>query len=145
VLAGEAFGARSGVSPGFDLFYVEARGSATSTLRLPAGLGQRALYIVAGTVDVGSGRYDAGRALVLEDGDDIEIVFARDCHLMLFGGQPLDGERHIYWNFVSSRAAAIVRAKSDWQARRFPPVPGDDDYMPISSSVIPRVDRPRRE
>jgi redox-sensitive bicupin YhaK (pirin superfamily) len=133
ILAGEAFGARSGVAPGFGLFYVEARGNATSTLRLAAGLGQRALYIVAGSIDVGSGRYDAGRALVFEDGDDVEVVFARDGHLMLFGGPPLDGERHIYWNFVSSSTTTIARARADWQARRFPPVPGDDDYMTLPS------------
>ena len=43
---------------------------------------------------------------------------------MLFGGAPLDGARHLWWNFVASTREWIERAKADWLAQRFPPVPG---------------------
>jgi redox-sensitive bicupin YhaK (pirin superfamily) len=45
--------------------------------------------------------------------------------LMLLGGEPMDGPRHIWWNFVSSSEDRINAAKADWKARRFDPVPTD--------------------
>jgi redox-sensitive bicupin YhaK (pirin superfamily) len=45
---------------------------------------------------------------------------------MLLGGDPLDGERYIWWNFVSSSQDRIQLAKNAWQNRQFPTVPGDD-------------------
>jgi len=43
----------------------------------------------------------------------------------------LDGHRHLYWNFVSSRRERIDQAKSDWAEGRFPKVPGETDYIPL--------------
>jgi redox-sensitive bicupin YhaK (pirin superfamily) len=52
--------------------------------------------------------------------------------VVLLGGAPLDGERHIWWNFVSSSPERIERAKSDWRERRFPVVPGDEqEFIPL--------------
>jgi len=131
VLAGAAFGARSGVEPGFDLFYVEVDADADAALRLDSALGQRAIYVVSGGIQIGNARYEPGRALVLADGEDIEIRVTATSKLMLFGGQPIDGDRFVYWNFVSSDAERIEQAKADWQAQRFPPVPGDPEFMPL--------------
>ena len=136
VLAGSAFGAHAGVQPGFDLFYAAATGEAGAELSLPAGLGQRGIYVLDGAVDIGGQRYEAGRVLVLADGGDVRLSLAAAGRLMLFGGQPLDSDRHIDWNFVSSDPAAIERAKADWQARRFPRVPGDDGYMPLPGGTL---------
>jgi redox-sensitive bicupin YhaK (pirin superfamily) len=50
---------------------------------------------------------------------------------MLLGGAAL-GERHIWWNFVSSRKERIEQAKEDWKAGRFGAVPGDDkEFIPL--------------
>src|SRR3546814_7257417 len=38
--------------------------------------------------------------------------------LMLLGGDAMDGERHIWWNFVSSSPERIERAKADWREGR---------------------------
>jgi redox-sensitive bicupin YhaK (pirin superfamily) len=52
--------------------------------------------------------------------------------VVLLGGAPLDGLRHIYWNFVSSSKARIEQAKRDWKEGRFPKVPGDDlEFVPL--------------
>ena len=45
---------------------------------------------------------------------------------MLVGGEPMDGPRHIWWNFVSSSKERIRAAKEDWAQARFPLVPGDE-------------------
>ena len=51
--------------------------------------------------------------------------------VMLLGGAPLDGERHIWWNFVSSSEERIERAKGDWREGRFAPVPGETEFIPL--------------
>ena len=51
---------------------------------------------------------------------------------MLFGSAPLDGARHLWWNFVASSSGRIKQAKADWLAQRFPPVPGDqEEFIPL--------------
>jgi hypothetical protein len=51
---------------------------------------------------------------------------------MLVGGAPLDGDRHIWWNFVSSSKERIERAKDDWRNGRFGKVPGDEkEFIPL--------------
>jgi redox-sensitive bicupin YhaK (pirin superfamily) len=52
---------------------------------------------------------------------------------MVLGGAPADGPRHIWWNFVSSRAERIEQAKVDWQAGRFAAVPGEHESIPLPS------------
>ncbi len=50
---------------------------------------------------------------------------------MLFGGEPLDGPRHLWWNFVSSSKERIEQAKQDWRAGAFGRVPGEDSVIPL--------------
>ena len=40
----------------------------------------------------------------------------RRARFLLLGGEPMDGPRHIWWNFVSSRKDRIEQAKADWRA-----------------------------
>ena len=51
--------------------------------------------------------------------------------VMLLGGAPMDGERHIWWNFVSSSKDRIDQAKADWKDGRFEPVPGETEFIPL--------------
>ncbi len=48
----------------------------------------------------------------------------------MVGGAPL-GRRVIVWNFVSSRRERIVQAQDDWEAQRFPKVPGETEFIPL--------------
>jgi redox-sensitive bicupin YhaK (pirin superfamily) len=50
---------------------------------------------------------------------------------VLVGGETLDGERHIWWNFVSSSKERIEQAKEDWKMGRFKTVPGDPEFIPL--------------
>ena len=44
----------------------------------------------------------------------------------------MDGPRHIWWNFVSSRKERIEQAKAEWKARRLDIVPGDEsEFIPL--------------
>ena len=52
--------------------------------------------------------------------------------VMLLGGAPLDGPRHVWWNFVSQLAERIERAKEEWKAGTFGIIPGDDkEFIPL--------------
>ncbi|MEO8410423.1 MAG: pirin-like C-terminal cupin domain-containing protein [Propionivibrio sp.] len=51
--------------------------------------------------------------------------------MVIIGGERL-GKRFIDWNFVSSRPERIDQARRDWQAGRFPKVPGDElEFIPL--------------
>ncbi|WP_010102008.1 pirin-like C-terminal cupin domain-containing protein, partial [Burkholderia oklahomensis] len=50
---------------------------------------------------------------------------------MLLGGDKLDGERFIEWNFVASSRDAIERAKRAWAAQEMGTVPGETDWIPL--------------
>ena len=56
--------------------------------------------------------------------------------VMLLGGAPLDGERHIWWNFVSSSRETIDEAGRAWTRREFPVISGDDrEFVPLPERV----------
>ena len=56
----------------------------------------------------------------------------RGAKLMICGGAPMDGERHVWWNFVSSRPDRIQEAKRAWKAGEFALPPTDqDEWIPI--------------
>ena len=59
----------------------------------------------------------------MRPGGDIIIRALKGARLVLLGGEPLKGPRHIYWNFVSSRQERILQAAENWRARRFPGLP----------------------
>lgn len=63
---------------------------------------------------------------VLEGGGKVTIRAAPPARLVLIGGEPLDGHRFIWWNFVSSRRERIAEAAEQWERRAFEPIPGDD-------------------
>lgn len=135
LLAGSFEGVRASTRTFSDLFYADLQLQAGARYHLSAEHIERALYVVSGEVEVEvvgqAGRFGADQLVVLRPGSDVIIRALKGARLMLLGGEPLDGPRHIYWNFVSSRQDRILQAADDWRARRFPDVPGDDDYIPL--------------
>jgi len=68
---------------------------------------------------------------VLRPDTSATVSAAEDCKLVIIGGAALAGERHLYWNLVSSSLERIEQAKDDWRNGRFPTVPGDDEFIPL--------------
>jgi len=131
LVAGEAFGARAPVSVYSPMFYLDTAFTPGSSLTLPAELGERALYVSEGQVSAADRVLSAGQMLVLEDGAAARIAAEAEARLMLLGGAPLDGPRHMWWNFVSSSKDRIEQAKADWAEGRFDPVPGETEFVPL--------------
>jgi len=69
---------------------------------------------------------------VFAPGVPATLSAAGEARVALIGGAPIDGERHIFWNFVSSSQERIEQAKRDWRESRFPKVPGDErEFIPL--------------
>jgi redox-sensitive bicupin YhaK (pirin superfamily) len=132
LIMGEAFGARSPVAFAHPALYAEAVLAPGAVLPFDPLYDERAVYVASGEIDVAGDRFEAGRLLVFKPGDRISILATAQSRLMLIGGEPMDGPRHIWWNFVSSSKDRIEAAKADWKAKRFGIVPGDEiDFIPL--------------
>jgi redox-sensitive bicupin YhaK (pirin superfamily) len=133
ILAGTAYGVMSPVGTASPLFYVEASIPPGESLPLPREHRERAAYVVEGTVVCGPDSFGRGRMLVFAPGSK-PVLRAADApaRVMLLGGAPLEGPRHIWWNFVSSSKERIEQAKRDWKEGRFPKVKGDEqEFVPL--------------
>jgi redox-sensitive bicupin YhaK (pirin superfamily) len=126
VIAGTAYGARSPVGVLSPTLYVDARLEAGAQLAVDGTHPQRGVHVVDGWVQIGARRLGSGTMAVLRPGAEVVVTADRPARVMLVGGAPLDGERHIWWNFVSSSAERIEQAKGDWRSGRFGTVTGDE-------------------
>jgi redox-sensitive bicupin YhaK (pirin superfamily) len=126
VLAGSAYKETSPVKVFSPLFYADVAMRAGCELPVPSEHEERAAYVADGVVTCGNERAERGRMLVFAKGAEMALRATTDARVALIGGAPIDGERHIWWNFVSSSEARLEQAKRDWKEGRFPKVPGDE-------------------
>jgi redox-sensitive bicupin YhaK (pirin superfamily) len=137
VVLGALYGARSPVAVFSEMFYVDARLAPGARRELPAAPEERAGYIVEGRVALAGETFDAGRLLVLKPGAALTVAAEAAARLVFLGGEPMDGPRRLWWNFVSSSAERIEQAKDDWRNGRFAPVPDDPELIPLPESPAP--------
>jgi redox-sensitive bicupin YhaK (pirin superfamily) len=134
VMMGEAFGLSSPVKTYAKTFYAEFKLAAGKSVDAPMTAEERAIYACNGALDIGGQKLEQYEMAVLATGAEVKIRALDDAHFVIIGGERLT-ERHIYWNFVSSRPERIEQAKADWQAQdgiAFPRVPGDDqEFIPL--------------
>ncbi|HTR01348.1 MAG TPA: pirin family protein [Candidatus Acidoferrum sp.] len=131
LIAGTAFGQTSPVHTESDTFYADLVLQAGRRLLVPREVEERAIYVIEGSMTIAGDRFDAGTMAVLKPGSDIDVQAVGASHCVILGGAPLEGVRHLYWNFVSSRHDRIEQAKDDWRHGRFAKVQGDDEFIPL--------------
>lgn len=131
LIAGSLFGERSPVPTFSDMFYADALLEPGAQLPLDAGHEERGIYVAEGRIAIAGEGFEAGQLLVLRPGDAVAVAAETSSRLMLLGGEPMDGPRYIWWNFVSSRQERIEQAKADWKAGRFDAVPGEIEFIPL--------------
>ncbi len=132
LIMGSAYGETSPVKFPWEALYAEAVLSPGAILPLDPDYDERAIYIVSGKVDIAGEEFGAGQLLVFKPGDRISILAIDQSRVMVVGGEPMDGPRHIWWNFVSSSKERIEQAKEEWKTGRFDTVPGDDkEFIPL--------------
>jgi redox-sensitive bicupin YhaK (pirin superfamily) len=132
VIAGALHDLRSPVATAWETIFADVRLAAGSVLPLGTEYEERALYVISGDIEIGGDRHPPQQLLVLKPGDRVEVRALQDAHFIVVGGAAMDGPRHIWWNFVSSRKDRIEAAKADWKAGRFALVPGDSaEFIPL--------------
>ena len=125
VILGEAYGVRSPVEIASEIFYLAAELKAGASLKLPDAR-ERGVY------DTSSGKlsiYAPGEAVFTAE---------RDCRVLVLGGEPADGPRQMWWNFVHSSHDRIRQAKADWRDGRFGSIAGEHDFIPLPDHWPPR-------
>jgi len=132
LIAGTAYGETSPVKVFAPMFLIEARLEAGAVLEFPPEHAERGIHLIEGDVSWGEINLSP-TSMAVQAGPSAPPLRAKTAsRVVLFGGAPLDGERHLWWNFVASTRERIEQAKSDWAAQRFDRVPGDEqEYIPL--------------
>ncbi len=132
VVVGSLYGASSPVPVVHETMFGDVHLKAGATLPLDTDHEERAIYVIGGVIDIAGDKFEPGRLLVFKPGDAVRVGAVSDAHIVVLGGAPMDGPRHIWWNFVSSRKERIEQAKADWKAGHFDKVPGDEmEFIPL--------------
>lgn len=130
LVAGTGYGKSSPVKTFSNLFMVEIKTTGTYTLDVKDSLtGEIGICIIKGKVHACDDVILEGNMIVSKIEDVCEVTLEADTHVLLFGGQPFEEERHIYWNFVSSDKERLESAKQRWKNKDFPSVPNDNTYV----------------
>jgi redox-sensitive bicupin YhaK (pirin superfamily) len=130
LVAGTAYGLSARVPVRSPTLYVHLELAAGTSTELPTGHAQRAVFVVSGAVEVDGERCAAGQMAVLDAGS--RVLHAHEASVvMVLGGEPL-GERHLFWNFVSSSRERLEQAKADWREGRMKlPDMDHDEFIPL--------------
>jgi redox-sensitive bicupin YhaK (pirin superfamily) len=132
VVLGSLYGAHSPTQTTSETVFGDVTLRAGATLPIDPGYEERALYVMEGTIEIAGDSFEPGRLLVLRTGDAVQVTARRDARFVILGGAAMDGPRHIWWNFVSSRKERIEQAKAEWKAGHFGKVPGDEiEFIPL--------------
>lgn len=136
LIAGSAYGLTAGAQTHSPLFYAHLDLTSGATAEIPSGHSERALYVATGEVEVDGQTFGAGRMLVVGAGAS-QIRATTPATVMVLGGEPL-GERHIFWNFVSSSKDRLQQAASDWKAGRMKLPDADHaEFIPLPDGPPP--------
>ena len=130
VIIGEAYERDSPVMTHSPMLYLECRLPAGSELALPESYRELAAYVVSGDVRIDQHTYSSGVMAVACPDKPVRLAAHKDSHVMVIGGNPV-GDRHIWWNFVSSSKDRIEKAAANWKERRFDDIPGETEFIPL--------------
>ncbi len=141
LIAGSALGASSPLKTASPTLYADITLSQGAQLPVPTEYIERAIYLLTGEISIDGNRFSAGQLVTLKRNQQIVIKASAPAQFMLFGGEPMDGPRYIWWNFVSSRLERIEAAKEEWSQGKFDTVPGDEEeFIPLpTDNTRPRL------
>lgn len=131
VLIGEAFGQTSPVATFAPALYLDVQLKAGGTFEMPPLAPELAIYSVDSDFEVDGETVEAHTLVLLEPGVAVEISSSQATRFMVLGGEPLDGHRLMWWNFVSSRKERVVQASDDWAAQTMGQVEGETEFIPL--------------
>ncbi|MEM6781506.1 MAG: pirin-like C-terminal cupin domain-containing protein, partial [Pseudomonadota bacterium] len=132
VILGDFQGLSSPATTQWDTLYVDLNLQEGQRIDIPNSTEERAIYVLHGRIEIAGVPYDPEQMMVLSPGDNVTIKALESVRMMLLGGATMDGERYIWWNFVSSSKERLEQAKENWKEGRFATVPGDaEEFIPL--------------
>jgi redox-sensitive bicupin YhaK (pirin superfamily) len=135
LIAGQAYERNSPVETFSPIIYLDIQLSPHSQFTLPADYSERAVYSVTAGVSVDGVAINQHRLVLLAPGAPVTISAKTEARCVIVGGEPV-GDRHKWWNFVSSRPERIEQAKADWQNQRFAQVSEETEFIPLPENIL---------
>ncbi|MGK5080527.1 pirin family protein [Janthinobacterium sp. HLX7-2] len=137
VLIGTAFGQTSPVRTYMQTLYLDVALQAGRTLRLDGLPAEAAIYPISGEVLVDGVALVPHTMALLEAGAAAVVTAgSAAAQFVVIGGEPLDGHRYLFWNFVSSSKERLAQAADDWSAQRMGQVPGETEFIPLPKAPL---------
>lgn len=139
LIAGEIIGKKSPVPVHSPLYFLEIKTKEARKINVGEHLfGEVAMYVLDGKVKIEGEEYGTKQLLVAKNPRLCEFETTGETSVYLFGGEPFDDERFMFWNFVNSDKDMLEKAKRNWYDQNheaFPLIPGDDEeYVPLPRS-----------
>lgn len=141
LIAGELLNHQSPVPTHSKLFFLEIKSREAQKINIGEALfGEVAMYVLEGNVNIEGNSYGGKQLLVAKNAKLCEFEIGENTTVYLFGGEPFEDERFIFWNFVNSDKELIEQAKQNWYDQNeaaFPKIPGDDqEYVPLPKAIL---------
>ena len=114
LILGSGFGLKSPVKVLSEMVYADAILAARAALEIPPEHAERAIYVVQGSVEISGEIVGAGTMAVFLPNVAVTLHAIDNARVMILGGEPLDGPRHLWWNFVASDETLLESARSAW-------------------------------
>lgn len=131
LIAGKGFGHTSPVPVHSDLFLIEIKNERLFELTLNGQVqGEVGICVINGSIEV-CGETIEEKNMAIAKNEICTVKINSNSHLFLFGGQPFEQERLIYWNFVASNQETIDQAKKAWEDKSFPQMDPSEGYVPL--------------
>lgn len=132
LIAGEAFGRKSGVPTYSPLYFIEIKNAKPQKVNIGKDLfGESAMYILEGSIKSEDTIFEPKQILVAKESTLCEFEMGENTSVYIFGGEAFPEERFIYWNFVATDKAMIEEAKERWIQQTFPKIPEETGFVPL--------------
>lgn len=115
LISGSAYGLRSPVKFPAGICQLTLTAARDTTITAPE-TPELCLYVVSGAAHIEGQRIGEATMAILSPKPGIDVRLEAGTRIMFAGGDPLDGPRHLDWNFVASSKERLAKAAADWRA-----------------------------
>ena len=138
VLIGGAYGRQSPVATFSETLYLDIKLDAGASIDLRDLPEEAAIYPVLGEIAIDGEPLAPNTMAMLDTGSNACVTAGAGggAQFVVVGGEPLDGHRYMYWNFVSSSKERIRQASDDWEQQKFDKVPGETEFIPLPEKRV---------